>query len=67
MGEIRLTCSFLMNLATLGSLFGRDLGSYCIVFGLHLDGLPGEDLLEPLTIHSDKVDVWLLKGRLVPA
>jgi hypothetical protein len=67
MGEIRLTCSFLMNLATFGSLFGRDLGSYCIVFGLHLDGLPGEDLLEPLTIHSDKVDVWLVKGRLVPA
>jgi hypothetical protein len=67
MGEIRLTCSFLMNLATLGSLFGKDLGSYCIVFGLHLDGLPGEDLLEPLTIHSDKVDLWLVKGRLVPA
>jgi hypothetical protein len=67
MGEIRLACSFLMNLATLGPLFGRDLGSYCIVFGLHLDGLPGEDLLEPLTIKSDKVDVWLLKGRLIPA
>jgi len=66
-GEIRLTCSFLMNLATFGSLFGRDLGSYCLVFGLHLDGLPGEDLVEPLKIHSDKVDVWLLRGRLVPA
>jgi hypothetical protein len=66
-GELRLTCTFLMNLATLGPFFGKQIGSYRVIFGLHIDGLPGEDLLEPLSIHSDKVDLWLVRGTLTPA
>lgn len=67
MSDLKLISSFSMNLATFGGLFGKDLGSPCLTFGLHVDGLPGADLIEPLTVHSDKVDVWFLRGRLIPA
>lgn len=65
--EVRLALTISVNLASLGALFGHDWGKFKIVFGVHLDDLPGMKLVRPLTVRRDNVDVWLLKGTLSPA
>lgn len=65
--EVRLALTISMNLATLGALFGKDWGKYKVIFGVHLDDLPGMKLVRPLTVRRDKVDIWLLRGTLSPA
>lgn len=65
--EARLAASYSMNLAAIAKLFGMKWGAYSVRFGVHIDNLPGMDLVNPLMIHRDRVDLWLLRGRLIPA
>ncbi|MEM2839143.1 MAG: lamin tail domain-containing protein [Thermoplasmata archaeon] len=65
--EVRMAITVSINLATLGSLFGQDWGRFKVVFGVHLDDLPGMKLIRPLTVRREKVDIWLLRGTLSPA
>ncbi|MEM4263183.1 MAG: lamin tail domain-containing protein, partial [Thermoplasmata archaeon] len=65
--EVRMAITVSVNLATLGALFGQDWGRFKVVFGVHLDDLPGMKLIRPLTVRREKVDIWLLRGTLSPA
>jgi len=65
--EVRMALTVSVNLATLGSLFGQDWGKFKVVFGVHLDDLPGMKLVRPLAVRREKVDIWLLRGTLSPA
>jgi hypothetical protein len=62
--ELRIALSFSVSLATIAKLFGYNMGKICIKFGVHLDNLPGLSLVSPLSLHRDRVDLWLLKGTL---
>lgn len=62
--ELRIALSFSASLATVAKIFGLDLGRFCLKFGVHIDDLPGASLSSPLSLHRDRVDLWLLKGQL---
>jgi len=65
--ELRLALTFLLSFASIAKIFGMNLGKFCLKFGLHVDDLPGMSLLSPLSLHRDRVDLWLLKGQLTIA
>jgi len=65
--EIRLAFSFSINLAAIGAIFGKSWGDWCLIFGVHIDDLPGKSLVTPLFMNREKVDLWLIRGRLYPS
>jgi hypothetical protein len=65
--ELRVALSFSASLATIAKIFGMNVGKFCLKFGVHIDDLPGACLIKPLSLHRDRVDLWLLRGQLTIA
>jgi len=64
--EIKLTSSFSFNLAAIGGILNKSWGDWNLLFGLHIDDLPGLSLIPPLDVNREKVDLWLIRGKLYP-